>query len=431
MGMPVSRLRATVLLAVALLGLLLATAGPAFADVDEAISTLRSANLYVDPAAGAKVDEGAARSALNSSIKIAVLPSDAGNAGQLAAQIGSAVDNGSPLTVAVFVGRTFNAASSDLCRGRASQLASRAVADNRDQLRSNGDLTETIKDFADLVDAAPKGCATGSRGGGDTSEDTASTGGSGWATLGVLGVLGAGGVGALMWRRKRKDKQALADARALIQPYYDRLAADVSSLQPGSNPTARQALADAAERYNSGGSQLATATSLAQLGGARRSILEGLQAARTAREALGLDPGPELPPLVESAAPQLAEAQELDVGGQTVRGYPAYTPGAPYYFAGGGGYAGGWYSMPFWQTLLIAEALSPGWGWGFGGWGGGWGGGGYGTGYDSGFEAGRESAESDSGGWGGGDWGGGGGDWGGGGGDWGGGGGGDSGGGSW
>jgi hypothetical protein len=250
----------------------------------------------------------------------------------------------------------------------------------------------------------------------------------------VLGALGAGGVGALVWRRKRKDRRALADARAEIQPYYDRLAADVSSLQPGGNATARQALADASERYNSGGSQLATATSLAQLGGARRSILEGLQATRTAREALGLDLGPELPPLVQSNAPQLSEARQLDVGGQTVQGYPAYTPGAPYYFAGGGGYLGGWYSMPFWQTLLIAEALSPGWGWGFGG---GWGGGyGYGSGYDSGFDAGRESAEHDNGGWdsgGGGDWGGGGGggDWGGGGGgDWGGGGG-DSGGGSW
>jgi LPXTG-motif cell wall-anchored protein len=434
---PVTRLRTTVLLAVALLGMLLGTAAPAVADVDQAITSLKSSDLYVDPAAGAKLDEDAARSALNSSIKIAVLPSDAGNPGQLAARIGQDVDNGNRLTVGVFVGRTFNAASSELCAGRASQLASKAVADNRTQLRSNSDLTETIKDFADLVEAAPKGCSNGSGGsdGGDTGEDTSSTGGSGWATLGVLGVLGAGGVGALVWRRKRKDRQALADARALIQPYYDRLAADVGSLQPGNNATARQALADAAERYNSGGSQLASATSLAQLGGARRSILEGLQAARTAREALGLDPGPELPPLVESNAPQLAEARQLDVGGQTVQGYPAYTPGAPYYFAGGGGYLGGWYSMPFWQSLLIAEALTPGWGWGFGGWGGGWGGyggGGYGAGYDSGFEAGRDSADQDTGGgWGGGDWGGGGGDWGGGGGgDWGGGGG-DSGGGSW
>ena len=424
--MPVRLLRTATVLTVTLLGLLLWTAGPAVADVDQAISSLRSDNLYVDPAADAKLDASEARSALNSSIKIAVLPSDAGSAGLLAVKIGAAVDPGNRLTVGVFVGRTFNAASSELCAGRAGQLASKAVADNRGQLQSNGDLTETIKDFADLVEAAPKGCSGRSGSGGETGEDTSSTGGSGWATLGVLGVLGAGGVGALVWRRKRKDRQALADARAEIQPYYDRLAADVASLQPGNNAIARQALADAAERYNSGGSQLSTATTVAQLGGARRSILEGLQAARTARQALGLDPGPELPPLAESSAPQLSEAQQVDVGGQTVQGYPSYTPGAPYYFAGGGGYPGGWYSMPFWQSLLIAEALTPGWGWGFGGWGGGWGG--YGAGYDSGFDAGRESADHDSGGWGGGgDWGGG--DWGGGGGDWGGGG--DSGGGSW
>ncbi|MEO6504068.1 MAG: hypothetical protein ABIQ09_19440 [Jatrophihabitantaceae bacterium] len=417
------------LLAVAVVGMLLLTAGPAVADVDQAISSLRSGNLYVDSEADPKLDRGDAESALNSSIKIAVLPTGSGDPGQLAKQIGQAVEAGEKLTVGVFVGRTFNAASSELCAGRAGQLARRAVQDNLRQLQSNGDLTETIKDFADLVDAAPK--CTGGRSGGETGEQTQSSGGSGWATLGVLGVLGAGTVGGLMWRRKRKDRQALADARALIQPYYDRLAADVASLQPGDNATALQALADASERYNSGGSQLATATTLAQLGGARRSILEGLQAARTARSALGLDPGPELPPLAESSAPQLSQAQQVDVGGQRVQGYPDYTPGAPYYFAGGGGYPGGWYSMPFWQTLLIAEALTPGWGFGFGGWGGGWGG--YGSGYGSGFEAGRESAEHDSGGWdGGGDWGGGGGggDWGGGGGDWGGGGG-DSGGGSW
>ncbi|MDQ1745023.1 MAG: hypothetical protein QOE23_3362 [Pseudonocardiales bacterium] len=425
------RLRAAALLAMAVIGLVLLTAAPAVADVDQAIEALQSSNLYVDSASGAKLDQGAAGAALSSTIKIAVLPADAGNAGQLAVRIGEAVDPGSRLTMGVFVGRTFNAASSSLCAGRAGQLASRAVADNRSQLQSDGDLTETIKDFADLVRAAPK-CSNGSGSGSRNSEETSSTGGSGWATLGVLGVLGAGGVGALVWRRKRKDRQALADARAEIQPYYDRLAAEVGSLQPGGNATARQALADASERYNSGGSQLATATSLAQLGGARRSILEGLQAARTAREALGLDPGPELPPLVQSNAPQLSEARQIDVGGQTVQGYPAYTPGAPYYFAGGGGYLGGWYSMPFWQTLLIAEALSPGWGWGFGGGWGGYGGGGYGAGYDSGFDAGRDSAQEDSGWGGGGDWGGGGGDWGGGGGDWGGGGGGgDSGGGSW
>ncbi|MFL6162772.1 MAG: hypothetical protein ACJ74U_11155 [Jatrophihabitantaceae bacterium] len=413
----------------ATLGLLLSTAMPATADVTSATDALRSANLYVDDAAGAKLDRGAASDALSGQVKVAVLTSDAGNAGQLARQIGAAL--GSTVTVGVFVGHNFNAASNLLCTGQAGSLAARAVSDNRAQLQSSGDLTNTIKDFASLVNAAGP-CTHGSGDTNSSSSASSDNGGShnGWIALGVLAVLGAAGVGgAVAWRRRR-DRMAIADARAAVQPFYDRLAADVSSLQPGDNATARQALADASERLTSGGSQLAGATRLAQVAGARRSLLEGLQAAQTARRALGLDPGPELPPIVASQAPQLTEAQQFTAAGQTVQGYPGYTPGAPYYFAGGGGYAGGWYSFPFWETLLIAEVLSPGWGGGWG-WGGGGGfDGGYASGYDSGFDAGRDASQ-DGGNWGGGgDWGGGGGDWGGGGGDWGGGGGSD-GGGSW
>jgi hypothetical protein len=115
---------------------------------------------------------------------------------------------------------------------------------------------------------------------------------------------------------------------------------------------------------------------------------------------------------------RLTEESEVTVGDKTVRGYPDYTPGAPYYFGGGAGYGAGWYSFPFWETLLIGSAL--------GGWGGGWGGGGYDAGYNQGYDAGQDQNDGN-----GGDWGGGGGDWGGGGGggDWGGGGGGDGGGG--
>jgi hypothetical protein len=412
----------------AALALMFATAGPAAADpVSDAVSVLNSDNLYVAPnIAPLKVDQARARAALaNSPIKVAVFPPTSTDPVTLAREIGQKLSD-SQVTVAVFAGTKYGAGSGVLGKNCAAIALSRAVSENRTELQQTKDLTSTIVRFAELVKQAPTSGSCGTNNGGSTSSgsiDKKSSGAGGtWAVLGVLGVAGAGGIGALIWRRKRKEKRALADARALIQPYYDQLAADVGSLQPGDNAIARQALADASQRFNSGGSQLATATSLAQLGGARRSILEGLQATRTARSALGLDPGPDLPPLAESTAPQLTQAQQLNVGGQNVQGYPNYTPGAPYYFAGGGGYAGGWYSMPFWETLLIAEALSPGWGWGFGGYG--WGGGGYGAGYESGYDSGRESAEQDSnsGDWGGGGGGGGGGDWGGGGGDWGGGG---------
>lgn len=393
-------------------------AAPSPADVNDAVSQLGSANLYVDPAAGAKLDQSAARSSLGGSVKIAVLPSDAGDPGGLSRQIGSRL--GGRITVGVFVGHKFNAASNLLCTGQAGTLAARAVSDNRAQLQSNNDLTNTITDFATLV-AGAGSCSNGASGG-DHGSSSSGGGNGGWIALGVLAVLGVGGVGgAIAWRR-RKDRLALADARAAVQPYYDRLASEVSSLQPGNDPVARQALADASERFTSAGSQLAGATRPAQLQAARRSVLEGLQAARTARTALGLDPGPDLPPVVETRAPQLTEAQQINAAGRMVQGYPVYTPGAPYYFGGGGGYAGGWYSYPFWESLLIAEALSPGWGWG-GGWGGGFDNG-YTSGYDSGFDAGRDAGQGSgqdggAGDWNsGGDWGSSGGDWGGGG-DWG------------
>jgi hypothetical protein len=163
---------------------------------------------------------------------------------------------------------------------------------------------------------------------------------------------------------------------------------------------------------------LDTADSVEKYAQARRATLEGLYAARTARKALDLDEGEPLPPVADTAGDQLSEPQEVTVQGKSYQGYPDYRPGAPYYYGGGYGVPGGWYSTPFWETLLIGSVLAGGFG--------GWGGGGYGAGYDSGYEAGRDSADTSSGG----DWGSGGGDWGGGGGDWGGGGGSDSGG-SW
>jgi hypothetical protein len=419
-------------------GVLFFSALPASASpADDAITKLRSDSLYVaGDASGVTVNQDAARAALNgSAAKAAVFGTGDGSPTSLARQIGMGL--GGQQTIGVFVGTRYGAGSNVLCTGYAEAAIDRAVKDNQQQLTSTKDLTPTIEEFARLVSTAPKKAdgqcqsAGSTNGGTTTSSKSGSSGTSGWAILGIFGVIGAGVVGALVWWRKRRDRRALNDARALIQPYYDRLANEIGTLQPGDNATARQALSDASERFNSAGSQMASATSLAQLGGARRSVLEGLQAARTARVALGLDPGPDLPPLAETTAPQLAEAQQVNVNGQYVQGYPQYTPGAPYYFAGGGGYAGGWYSVPFWQTLLIAEALSPGWGWGFGGWGGGGYGYGYDSGFDRGYEEGQDSVQQGSGGdWaggggGGGDWGGGGGggDWGGGGGDWGGGGG--------
>src|SRR6185437_387912 len=248
------------------------------------------ANLYVDDAAGAKLDQSAAAGALNNSVKIAVLPDGAGNAGTLAREIGQAL--GGRVTVGVFVGRSFNAGSNVLCAGQAGTLAAKAVSDNRAQLQATGDLTNTITDFARLVGNTSACSGSGSGSGSSGSGSSSGSGNAGWIALGVLGVLGAGAVAGLIGWRRRRDRLALLDERAQVQPYFDRLANEVSSLDPAGNPTARQALADASERLNSAGSQLSGATRPAQLQAARRTTLEGLQAARTARVALGLDPGP-------------------------------------------------------------------------------------------------------------------------------------------
>jgi len=422
----------------AFLALLLAAPAAHADSVDDAVSGLRSASVYVAPGATEpSIDVAAVTQAIGTKpIKIAVLPADeygsTSKAFSASEQIGRTLAPDSPLTVGVVAGNNFNASSSQYCAGAASAVATDAVEANRTQLRQTNDVTSTIQSFVTGLQSRPvsgsSACQGSSAAG--ASDATGNSGGSSavpWV-LGGLGVLGAGGVGAWVLSRRRRQQKEMEGRRAEVLSLYDRLGADVQNLNPGDDPVARQALADAAERYTATGSQLSHADTHAEYDVARRTALEGLQAARTARAKLGLDPGPDLPPIAPSYGDQLSKPQQVQVGDKSYQGYPEYTPGAPYYYGGGGGYPGGWYSFPFWETVLLGSVLS-------GGFGGGWGGGGYGAGYDRGYEAGRDDGQdsgSDGSG-GGGDWGGwsaGGGDWGGGGGgDWGGGG--DSGGGSW
>jgi len=415
---------------------LLVAAPAAHADaVDDAVSHLRSAPVYVAPGvAEPTIHVDAVTQAIGSKpIKIAVLPAaDYGSTSKAfgaAERIGKALAPDSPMTVGVVAGNNFNAASSQFCAGAASAVARDSVEANKTQLQQTNDVTNMIQSFVTGLQSRPLSGSPACRGSSaaGASDATKNSGGSSavpWV-LGAIGVLGAGGAGAWAVSRRRRKQKEMEGRRAEVLSLYDRLGADVQNLNPGDDPVARQALVDAAERYTATGSQLAHADTHAEFDVARRTALEGLQAARTARKQLGLDPGPDLPPIAPTYGDQLTSPQQVQVGDKAYQGYPQYTPGAPYYYGGGGGYPGGWYSFPFWETVLLGSVLS-------GGFGGGWGGGGYDAGYDRGYDAGRDDGQ-DSGG-GGGDWGGwsgGGGDWGGGGGgDWGGGGG-DSGGGSW
>lgn len=389
---------------------LLCLAPPAAADpTGDAAAALQTTNLYIDAAAqnrGAKL--GPVQ--IPRDVKIAVLPDSGGSAVVAARQIGSSLGAGpgNPLTIAVFMitedrHGSFRAASSKFCSGYADAQARAVVADHVDELRDNLDLTATVQDFLTRlqrgpVDSGGRSCD------GVSSGDAAKSAGSSdsgavWPWVVGIGAVGAGGIGGLVLYSRRSNKRKLDLARTKIMPYYDQLAGEINTLDPGDDAKARQAMADASERFAAAGSLLSSADTVEKYGVARRTVLEGLYAARTAREALGIDPGPPLPPIEQTGHAQLQEPQEVSVQGQTFNGYPSYTPGAPYYFGGGGGVPGGWYQFPFWETLLLGSVLSGGFG--------GWGGGGFERGYEAGYDAGHDNNDSAGGDFGGGDFGGG------------------------
>ena len=225
-------------------------------------------------------------------------------------------------------------------------------------------------------------------------------------------------IGIVMLARRGaagRQRNQVEDARADAQRWYERLGGQVMNLH-GDNPAARQALADAGERYNAAGGQLQQATTVRQFELARESALEGLAYVRAARVAMGIDPGPELPQLASAqGAGVLTRDRSVSVQGHEYRAGPQPAPDMPYYYPGGRiqgrPVPAGWYSTPWWKTalgtgagvlggLLIADALfSPA----FGDYG-------YGDGYSDGFAAGNDFDGNDmtgGGDGGGGDWGGG------------------------
>jgi hypothetical protein len=203
------------------------------------------------------------------------------------------------------------------------------------------------------------------------------------------------------WRRGAagREQRRLDDARAEAQRWYERLGGQVMNLH-ADEPAARQALADASERYNAAGGQLHQAKTIRQYELARESALEGLAYVRAGRLAMGLDPGPELPPLASAqGAGQLTREREVDVQGQHFKAGPRPGPDTPYYYPGGRVQGrpvpSGWYSTPVWKTalgagagvlggMLIMDALfSPGFG---------------DMGYGEGFQDGYQDAAGDFGG---------------------------------
>ncbi len=427
-----SRLRALAAsLLLALVGLVVLPGTAHATTTSDVAAALRRNPVYVDAQATASVDAGALRQAIGSAgrpVYVAVLPQGAADANGGAAGVTAAIGRqlGSNAVLFTVSGTTpygDEGPGSGLGQGQAESIV---------RASTGGDLTARL---VSSIGQAGSAAGTGP-GSGSVTGTQPSTGHGGAVALGLLAVLGVGGGGLLYARSRSRRSREMQGSRADVESLYNRLGSDVANLAPGDDPVARQALADASERYTATGALLAQSDTAGEYAAARRTVAEGLAAARVARTRLGLDPGPDVPP-PPGTGPQLQATQRVQVGDQEYDGSPSYAPGRQHYFGGGllGGrmVPGGWYGVPFWETMLLGSALSGGFG--------GFGGGGYERGYEEGVDDARDARDdSSSGGGGGGGWGGfggggGGGDWGGGGGggDWGGGGGGGDGGGggSW
>ena len=174
----------------------------------------------------------------------------------------------------------------------------------------------------------------------------------------VLAIV-AGGFWLVRQHGATKARE-VEDAKSDARRWVERLGGQVLNLV-GTNDAAKQAIADAAERYTAAGSQLDQARSAAQARGVTETAYEGLYYVRAARTAMGFDPGPELPPLPgQQRAGEVTEARDVEVEGRSFGASPNATNRNTHYYPGGT-VAGrpvprGWYSEPWWRPALIGGA---------------------------------------------------------------------------
>jgi uncharacterized membrane protein YgcG len=179
----------------------------------------------------------------------------------------------------------------------------------------------------------------------------------------VLALIVAGVVW-LVRQRGAAQARELEDAKSEARRWVERLGGQVLNLV-GTDDASKQALADAAERYTAAGSQMEQARSIAQARQVTETAREGLYYVRAARTAMGLDPGPELPPLPgQQRAGAVSEEREVEVEGHAYSAAPVPSERNRHYYPGGM-VAGrpvpqGWYSEPWWRPALVAGAWGVG-----------------------------------------------------------------------
>jgi hypothetical protein len=317
---------------------------------------------------------------------------------------------------AVVAGGHFRAESTDLGRGEAGDLATKAF----DAHHSDG-IGPTLVDFVDRVGDTRSNGSNGSGGGGGGHD-----GGIGWWPI-VL-VAGAGFVGYRVLRRRRAQSAGLAEVKEAARQDLVALADDVAELEDDveRNPAAKQDYLAALEQYGRASDAFDHAKSPAQLEPVAKALEEGRYLMASAKARLEGRPPPERRPpcfFDPRHGPSVRDVPWSPNGG-TPREVPACAACAlrveegeepesrqvmtggrmvPYWSAPGyfGGYFGG-----FVPGLLVGELI----GGGLGGWGApvgaGWDTGG---GYDDGDLGGGDFGGGDVGGgdFGGGDFGGG------------------------
>jgi hypothetical protein len=177
----------------------------------------------------------------------------------------------------------------------------------------------------------------------------------------VILVLLIGGGSAYYFRQRQATQQtALEDSKAEARRWVERLGGQVLNLI-GTDEPSKQALADAAERYTAASSQVDTARTATQTRLVTQTALEGLYYVRAARVAMGMDPGPELPPVAgQGGAGSVTEDRDVNVEGHEYAASPNPSDRTPHYYPGGR-IAGrpvpqGWYSEPWWKPALIGGA---------------------------------------------------------------------------
>lgn len=403
---------AAVLISIQLAGASPASAAP-FSTPAQTASLLQASQIVIadDSESRSVVDADSLAREIGgaSHIYIAVLPARAlnGTANATAADIGNFLDDAAAVVV-VAIGSQLGAAQGSqapLEPGEARAIANNAQAAGLDVQSA---LQTVIRDV--------RASASSGSGGVDAVEPANPDGGTGGQSQLLLVLLLLGGLGGFLYlRRRRADSSSdgqVRGMRAEVESLHARLGSDVSLLDPGEDRVARQALADASERFTATGALLDSAGDTPEiLAQAKRTAIEGIEAARVVRRRTGLDPGPDPMPPPPPGAPQVRDAEDVEVDGQTYTGYGSYRPGAGNYF--GGGYygnryiPGGWYAQPFWQSAAISVLAFGGLGYALGGFGMS---GGYETeaAYERGFDDGAGNASDGGGGWDGGNFGGGG-----------------------